>query len=140
MANPLLSTTNWPAVRAALDVSLDDKQLPDSIIGMDIYSGRAVREVTARVEGATALTGDSEKRVIAAAVFLTAANIAPALPSIMRAESQHLAIQRKEVDWNKRAADLRQAAEDEIAELLEPDTAGAYRPTMMARAKGRRGL
>ncbi len=140
MANPLLSTTNWPAVRAALDVSLDDKQLPDSIIGMDIYSGRAVREVTARVEGATALTGDSEKRVIAAAVFLTAANIAPALPSIMRAESQHLAIQRKEVDWNKRAADLRQAAEDEIAELLEPDTAVAYRPTMMARAKGRRGL
>ncbi|MFZ1401124.1 MAG: hypothetical protein WAS33_29735 [Candidatus Promineifilaceae bacterium] len=140
MADPILSTTNWPAVRAALDVSLNDKQLPDSIIGLDIYSGRAVREITSRVADATTLTGDSERRVIAAAVFLTAANIAPALPSIMRAESQHLSVQRKEVDWSKRAAELRQMAEEEIAELLEPDTTGAYRPTLFARAKGRRGL
>lgn len=140
MADPILSTSSWPAVRAALDVSLNDRQLPDATIGLDIYSGRAVREITARVENATTLTGSDELKVIAAAVFLTAANIAPAMPSIMRAESQHLAVQRKEVDWSKRAAELRQAAEEELADLLEPDTAVAYRPTMMARARGRRGL
>jgi len=139
MADPLLDSSDWPAIRAALDVTLDAAQLPDATIALDIYSGRAMREIQARITGATALTGDDELKVTAAAVFLTAANIAPAMPAIMRAESQHLAVQRKEVDWNKRAADLRQAAEEEIAGLLEPDTAGPYRPTMFARAKGRRG-
>lgn len=140
MADPLLASSDWPAVRAALDITLDSVQLPDATIALDIYSGRAMREVEARVTGATALTGDDELKVTAAAVFLTAAHIAPALPAIMRAESQHLAVQRKEVDWNKRAADLRQLAEDEIAGLLEPDATGPYRPTMFARAKGRRGF
>jgi hypothetical protein len=140
MADPLLASSDWPAVRAALDITLDSVQLPDATIALDIYSGRAMREIEARVTGATALTGDDELKVTAAAVFLTAANLAPAMPAIMRAESQHLAVQRKEMDWNKRAADLRQMAEDEIAGLLEPDTTGPYRPTMFARAKGRRGF
>ncbi len=139
MADPLLASSDWPAVRAALDITLDSVQLPDATIALDIYSGRAMREVEARVTGATALTGDDELKVTAAAVFLTAANLAPAMPAIMRAESQHLAVQRKEMDWNRRAADLRQMAEDEIAGLLEPNTAGPYRPVMFARAKGRRG-
>jgi hypothetical protein len=139
MADPLLTSSDWPAVRAALDITLDSAQLPDATIALDIYSGRAMREIEARVTGATALTGDDELKVTAAAVFLTAANIAPALPAIMSARSQHLQVQRKEVDWNRRAADLRQMAEEELADLLEAST-GAYRPTMFARAKGRRGL
>lgn len=140
MADPLLASSDWPAVRAALDVTLNSVQLPDATIALDIYSGRAMREVEARVIGATALTGDDELKVTAAAVFLTAAHLAPAMPAIMRAESQHLAVQRKEMDWNRRAADLRQMAEEEIAGLLEPDTAGPYRPTLFGRARGRRGL
>lgn len=140
MADPLLASDDWPAVRAALDITLDAAQLPDATIALDIYSGRAMREIEARVTGATALTGDDELKVTAAAVFLTAAAIASALPSITSARSQHLQVQRKEVDWNKRAADLRQMAEEELAGLLEPATTDAYRPTMMARARGRRGL
>jgi hypothetical protein len=85
MADPLLASSDWPAVRAALDITLDSAQLPDATIALDIYSGRAMREVEARVTGATGLTGDDELKVTAAAVFLTAAHIAPALPAIMRA-------------------------------------------------------
>lgn len=139
MADPLLSSQDWPAVRAALDVTLDANALPDATIELDIYSGRAMREVSARVDGAAALTGSDELKVVAAAVFLTAANLAPALPALTRGKAQYLEWQRKEMDWHKRAADLRAMAESEISDLLEPATAVSFRPTMFARAKGRRG-
>ena len=139
MADPLLSSADWPAVRAALDITLDANALPDATIALDIYSGRAMREVEARIEGATALTGDDELKVTAAAVLLTAAKIAPAMPALTRGKAQYLEYQREGMDWSKRSAELRAMAESEIAELLEPTATVTFRPTMMARAQGRRG-
>jgi hypothetical protein len=48
--------------------------------------------------------------------------------------------QRSEVDWEKRAAELRQLAEQELAMVLAPDEGDYGRPTMFAAAAGRRGL
>jgi len=139
MADPLLSSDDWPAVRAALDVTLNDNALPDATIELDIYSGRAVREVEARVSDATTLTGDDELKVTAAAVFLTAALLAPAMPALTRGKAQYLEWQREGMDWNKRARELRALAEEELSDLLEPAAEISFRPTMFARAKGRRG-
>lgn len=36
---------NYESVRKAIDVSLDDVTLPDSIIGLDIYAGEASRYI-----------------------------------------------------------------------------------------------
>lgn len=140
MADPLLSPSDWSAVRAALDITLTSVQLPDATIALDIFSGKAMREVEARVADATTLTGDDEIAVTNAAVFLTASFIAPSLPALTQGRGQNLQWQRKGVDWNQRARDLREQAEAEIAGLLEPSSADAYRPTMFARARGRRGL
>ena len=139
MADPLLSSADWPAVRAALDITLDANALPDATIALDIYSGRAMREVEARVDGATALTGNDELQVTAAARFLTAAELAPAMPALARGKAQEWEEQRERMDWSKRSAELRAMAEAEIAELLEPTATVTFRPTMFARAQGRRG-
>lgn len=139
MADPLLSSSDWPAVRAALDVTLTDTSLPDTVIEKDIFSGRAMREVVARVEDAVTLTGDDELTVTAAAVFLTASFLAPSLPALTAGRSQNLQWQRVGVDWEQRARDLREEAEALIADLLEPAEAAPYRPTMFARASGTRG-
>lgn len=139
MADPLLSAADWPAVRAALDVTLDSSALPDATIALDIFSGEAMREVEARVTDATTLTGDDALDVTAAAVYLTAANLAPSMPSLTRASGQYLDWQRKGMDWNQRAAELRARAEEKIADLLEPDTAAPHLPTMFATAGGTRG-
>jgi hypothetical protein len=140
MADPLLSSSDWPAVRAALDVTLDSNSLPDATIALDIFSGKAMREVEARVTDATTLTGDDETAVTNAAVFLTASFLAPSLPALTAGRGQFLNWQRKGMDWEQRARDLRAQAEDEIAGLLEPASTDAHRPTMFAVAKGRRGL
>lgn len=140
MADPLLSPADWPSVRAALDVTLDSTSLPDATIEEDIFSGRAMREVAARVTDATTLTGNDELTVTNAAVYLCASFIAPSLPSLTSGRAQFLQWQRKGVDWEQRARDLREQAEELIADLLEPAEAAPYRPTMFARAKGRRGL
>lgn len=139
MADPLLSSSDWPAVRAALDITLSSTQLPDATIALDIFSGEAMREVEARVTDATTLTGDDELTVTAAAVFLTASFIAPSLPSLTAGRGQNLQWQRQGVNWDQRARDLRERAEEKIAELLEPSAVDAYRPTMFARASGTRG-
>lgn len=134
----LIAPDDYPAVRAALDTSLTKKMLPDNVIALKIYQGRAESLVTGRDPDAATRTGDDRQRIQRAVIYLTAALIAPAVPQILQSRGQYLSYQRRVIDWEKRAAELKQMAHDEIDELLNPDGAIA-RPVMFTVARGRRG-
>src|SRR4051812_45313755 len=84
---PILSPADYPEVRAQLDLTLDGTMLPDATIGLDAFVGEAEREVLARDPLALSRTGDEAARVRLAAIYLTAARLALALPVLTSEET-----------------------------------------------------
>ena len=138
---PILSNTDYPAIRAALDVGLNAQQLPDAIIAQDIFLGAAEAELVRRVPDAAGKTGDDLNRVKRAAVWLTAALLAHSVVRItsMSIQTRDLSYSRQTFDPDEKAAELRSRAEAEIAMLLTPTDATPARPTMFTLATGGRG-
>lgn len=72
-----LQSSDYPEIRAAIDISLDAGQLPDTIIGLAIYKTAAEQWVAAQ----TTYTG-TEARL--AAILYCASLIAPQVPAVIR--------------------------------------------------------
>ncbi len=139
----LLVPADYPAIRAALDVTLTEATLPDSIIELDLYLGAAEREVRASDPDAETRTGEARERVRAAAMLLCAANLAPAIPRIAAEQLADYRYQQQPVDWMKLAAELRERAKAELTALTTTDAteqASRFRHPSFAVAKGRRGV
>jgi len=136
---PLITSANYPAIRAAIDTSLDVVALPDATIALDIYAGAAMRDVLARDPLALSRTGDDLARVTAAAVYFAASRLILALPQIRRENYPEQEYVRQEVDIWAHAAELRSLAEAEISLVLDLGDATADRPTMFVAGHGRRG-
>lgn len=121
----VLSSDNYPSIRAALDITMTADMLPDATIALDLYKGRADREIVTRIPTAETLVtpdGDEEvssdgQRVLLAAILLCASYIAPAIPAIT-AQTFGAAIYERSVDWNQRSADLKMQAETEIQTVI----------------------
>lgn len=137
----ILSPADYPAIRAALDVSLNAQQLPDATIEQDIFVGAAEAELLKRVPDAASRTGDDLKRVKRALVWLTAALLAPSVVRItsLSVQTRDLSYSRQTFDPDEKAAELRSRAESEIAMLLTPNEATPSRPTMFTVVAGYRG-
>lgn len=78
----LVTPTDWPEVRALLDVQLTPNDLRDAIIAADPYAGKAQREVLRRIPNAQALVdanGEDGQRIKLAVKCLIAASLAPAI-------------------------------------------------------------
>lgn len=131
----ILTTADYPAIRAALDTTLDDTLLPDATIALDPYHWAAEREVLRRDPDAESRTGDDAKRVKLAAVYYAAANLAPAIPRITASALSTTSFQAKYADWSMVAA-LRRA---EAGKLLR-DVLGTTRSGQFGRASGDRGI
>lgn len=135
----LLSAADYPAIRAAIDVSLTARVLPDSVIGLPIYVDAAEAEVLARDPLAESRTGAALQHVTNAALLLVASFLAAAMPGYTAEDFSDYSYQRKD-DWAARAAELRQRAEAELAAVLAASAPTTYnRPTMFTVASGRRG-
>lgn len=137
----ILSAADYPAIRAALDTSLDTSALPDQTIALDIYQGAAEREVKERDPDWAARTGTDALRLRAAAVFLTAARLTSAVIRVtsVNVQSRDLSYSRPVFDPAEKAAQLRALAEQELAALVTPNAATSGRPTMFSLASSRRG-
>ncbi len=137
----ILSAADYPAIRAALDVSLNAQLLPDATIGQDIFVGAAEAELLRRVPDAASRTGDDLKRVKRALVWLTAALLAPSVVRItsLSVQTRDLSYSRQTFDPDEKAAELRSRAESEIAMLLTPGEATPSLPTVFTVAAGYRG-
>lgn len=133
----LLTSADYPAIRAALDVHLDSTLLPDSIIALNIYQGAAEMEVKRRDPLAETRTGDDATRVRLAAIYLCAAALAPAIPRILSQSLEGHFFSIQAATWQDLAARLTALAHDH----LQTVTGGAptLAPFHFARAAGGRG-
>lgn len=137
---PILTPADYGAVRAALDLSLDARVLPDNVIALDIYLGAAERQILARDPQAPYRSDDDLIRVKNAITFLTAALIAPVVPQITNERLGDQSYTRQPIDWAKRAEELRARAEHEILAVVEPgQPTKAVMPRLFTVAHGRRG-
>ena len=145
MAWAILAFADYPAVRAAVDVSLTTANLPDATIALDIYAGAAVRDVTDRYPGAAAVTtpASTQLKITAAAVYFCAARLAIPLAGVivssLSVSTRDQGFSRPPYNGEKRREDLLALAEDELADILEPAEETPNRPTMFTVASGTRG-
>jgi hypothetical protein len=138
---PILSSSDYPAIREALDVGLNAQTLPDATIARDIFLGAAEADLLRRVPTAASMTGSDLARVKRALVWLTAAYLAHSVVRItsMSIQTRDLSYSRQSFDPDEKARELRSRAEGEIGMLLEPTAATPSRPTMFTLAVGGRG-
>ncbi len=138
----ILSSGDYPTIRAALDTSLDTTVLPDSIIALPIYVGAAELEVVARDPDAASRTGDAATHIKNACVYLAAARLVGAVPQISGETTvgKHT-YTRKLQDIDAQVANLRAMAESELAAAVDSTVSPASPevPTFFGRACGRRG-
>lgn len=140
----ILATADYPAIRAAVDISLTTANLPDATIALDIYAGAAVRDVIDRYPGAAAVTvAATQLKITAAAVYFCAARLAIPLTGVIVSS---LSVSTRDQNWSrvayngeKRREDLLALVEAELADILEPDEETPNRPTMFRLAPGYRG-
>jgi hypothetical protein len=133
----IFSLTEHAAVRAAIDVSLDEDTLPDDVITLEIFADAAEADLLQRDPVAATRPASEQPRVRRALVYYTAARIAPALPGYTSETLGAYKYSRPEWDGAKRAAELKALAERELAVLLE--SGGYPLATTFARASGTRG-
>jgi len=135
----LLSSDDYPAIRAAIDVSLDSALLPDTIIALDLYIGAGQRDVLAIDPLAETRMGDDLLHAQTAAILFTAARLCGAVPQITRERFPDHEYQRQDMDAEARAATLRTHASSELDAYLDPGDLVSDRPTRFTTAAGRRG-
>jgi hypothetical protein len=136
---PILSTSDYPAIRAAIDVSLSDLSLPDSVIVLDMYAGAGVRDVLRVDPLAASRTGDALAHANTAAIMFTAARLAGVVPQIVKEAFPDHSYERKAYDPLELAGQLRASAGAELDAYLEPGALEQDRPTMFAVARANRG-
>lgn len=137
----LIAIGDYAAVRAALDVSLTATELPDDVIEQPVFVDAAIAEIVDRYEDAESeIDEDKLARLRRAAIYLTAARLAPAVVRITSINMQlgDMSYTRQTFDPEKRAAELRGLAEIELVEVIEPEADDYARPTMFVRAPGGR--
>ena len=135
----ILDASDYPAIRAAIDLSLDSTALPDDVIALPIYLLAADLEVKAR-DPLWATRADDELALLTnAAIYLTAARIAPAIPRLQGETFGDYRYQLQAVDWEARAAWLRNQAAEALDTYLAVGDTTIDRPTRFAVARGCRG-
>ena len=135
----ILGIDDYSEIRAAILSDLEEHDLPDSLVGLDIYVGRAEAEIVERDPDAASRTGADGNRVRRATIYLAAALLCPAIERKTRVQIQtrDVSYSRASFDARVRAAELRGMADDELAQVLTGSS--PTRPTMFARAPGTRG-
>lgn len=137
---PLLTASSYPAIRAAIDLALDSESLPDATIALPIFLDAADLVLKARDPQWATRTGDALTHLTNAAIYLTAARIAPAMVRLLgETYSSGYRYQLAAVDWDARAAALNAAADGALDAVLDVGNATSDRPTRFALASGRRG-
>jgi hypothetical protein len=135
----LLTTAEYPAIRAAIDVSLDSAALPDATIALGIYAGAAELDVISRDPLALSRTGAELAHVTNAAIYFCAARLIVALPQILRETFADHSYERGQTDIAQRAGELRALATAEIETVISPTDTTPAMPTMFTVGTGDRG-
>jgi hypothetical protein len=131
---PLIETTDYPAIRAAINISLDEKSLPDDVIALSIYKGIAERRISDQQP-----TIDVYSK--AAAVLLCAALLCKAVPQILSETDAGVTTTVEPVDYDEKKAELLALSSEMLSLSLNvsaADRIAAQLPTLFTVARGSR--
>lgn len=139
---PLFTSTDYPEVRAAIDTTLTDKQLPDATIAFDIHHAAAESMVTDFHADALSETGDNLTRCKRAAILFCAALLCPSVVRLTSVNSQARghSFSQQTFDPEEKAAELKARAYANLEEVVAPSETAQGRPTMFKAVSGQRGL
>lgn len=126
---------DYDNIRALIDHTLDDVVLPDSVIELEIYLPRAERKVFRRFPDALTYTGEDLENVRLAAIYYTAALIAPSIPFYIRESHGDYSMTRSDEGWLAHAAKLNAKGDDALGDIDEDYII----PTIFTVAPGLRG-
>lgn len=136
----LLTAEEYPSIRGALDISIDDYFLPDAIIELPIYGVAAELWVLQRDPLAASRMNAAGVQVRLALVLYCASLIAPAVPTLLSESEGPYAYSMASVDWDARATALRVRAEQTLSIVINNPVAIAARiPRIFTVARGGRG-
>lgn len=135
---PILSTADFPQVRAAIDPLLGEDELPDDVIALPVYRGAAEADVLRRLPNAATFLGEDGDRVRYAVIYLTAALLAPALPDVTSVQLGQSRYQQEPRDTWKRVGYLQGMAARQLASLIDP-FGGDGHPKLFGLVPGTRG-
>ena len=124
---PYLTTANYPAIRAALDITLGADRLPDDVIASAAFHPAAEAEVARRL-GTLAAAAEGQAGAIRATILLTAARLLPALPNITQRALTDTRITLAPMAQDARVRQWRAEASREISALrvlLDPTATDA---------------
>lgn len=136
---PLLTSSDYPAIRAMIDISLDSTTLPDAIIALDAYIGAGMRDVLLIDPLAETRTGNELQHARTAAIQFTAARLVGAVLQVFKEARADHSYERPKIDAEARAAELRAMASSELDAYLDAGDATSDKPTFFTVASGRRG-
>lgn len=138
----ILTTAQYPEIRAAIGVEVNSRVLPDKVISMSIYLGAAERWALTVDADAATREGDELITLKSAITLKTASLLIKAMPMLLREEFRlGEGFQRQKVDVKERADDLAAQALDAINSYIEPteDERTAVLPVFFDVASGTRG-
>lgn len=124
----LLTSNDYAAVRAALGMGVTATLLPDTTIAMPQFQSAAEAEIIRLDASAASRTGTAGQRVRAAAILLTAAYLAPAVPLYQSETLDGGRYSYEARDWAALASHLRGRALAELAAATgnTPETPGGF--------------
>jgi hypothetical protein len=135
----ILTPADYPEVRAALSPDLDATDLPDDVIGRDVYLGAAEREVVGYDPLAPTRSGIDWIHVRAATVFLTASRLALRLTRITDERFADYLVRVIPQDPQALFASLRAQGLYEMGQISGIDPLAGLLPTQIAVSTARRG-
>ena len=114
----ILSSADYPQVRAIIDPSLDENTLPDSILSMDIYQGRAESEVKSMDPDAETRTGEDLNKIKRAVILLMASYYLESLPDKTASKIETMSFSSWHKRLETRIAQMRSQAAALVREVL----------------------
>lgn len=140
MSLTLINTADFDEIRALIDTTLTSTQLPNSIVGMTIFSGVAESAVV-RVYP-TALS-ETDPIIIShlrlATIFYTASLLARQVPMLLKEHFGNYHYERMKMDVNALADRLWSYGEDELDQVIDPGLLTSPVPILFTTVHGNRG-
>lgn len=134
----ILSSSDYPAIRQALDITFDENYLPDATIALPIYLGAAESEIVRRDPQAASRTGAAGIHIKNAVILLTASYLAPAIQSMHAETFGTYTYTHDTTNWQEKAEQLAARSEQELQSAMGNLPAPA-RPSFFTVARGGRG-
>lgn len=124
---PILSTTDYPAIRSAVGFWVTEDLLPDEILGQSIFVPDSEMEIKRSVPDAETFTGDKEFYVKNAVIYWTAYKLVFSFPQLIDNTILSDRWRYQEIDLETKLNFLLRQMNKNLIEVGVEDTAGGIR-------------